>query len=149
MPYKNKEDRIAYYHRHQKQYIYDWREKSDHWNKYQNEYAKRKRRENINLIKSEIRELNIGHGNSLCVKACVIFLYMIEFNRHQQRSIAYMLNYKIKHVDLIFSNWEKYGIYKDKLFNVDLSGNNLEIIIELTLMGLVGSGHLIRIYNNQ
>ena len=149
MPYKSREDRIAYYHRHQKQYVYDWRKKSDHWNRYQNEYRKRKIRKNINLLKSEIRGLDIGHGNSLCFKACVIFLYMIEFNRHQKRSIAYMLNYKIKHVDLIFSNWEKYRIYKDKLFDVDLSGNDLEIRMELTLMGLVGSGQLIRIYSDK
>lgn len=36
MPYKNREDRIAYYHRHQKFYQSEWIERNrDKWNEYQ------------------------------------------------------------------------------------------------------------------
>lgn len=86
--------------------------------------------------------MNIAHGNSLVFKAVTIFFLAAETKIKDHRDAARKLNYEVTHTKKIMTNWINNGIYKEGVFFIEEYNSDLELITQLTLLGLVGAGKL-------
>lgn len=144
MPFKDTAKKKAYYHRHQKHYqkvFIDTHRKE--WNEYQRDYRKNQRREIVEKIKTEAARLNIAEENSLTFKAAVVLQVIILVGITRKSAIARRTGYAREDVDTIFQNWEENGVYKEGKIEMEHCSTDLEMMIQLTLISMVGAGELI------
>lgn len=143
MPYATKKAKTAYYRRHKKFYDAGYiLAHKEEWNKYQREYKVLQRNKVVENIKNTVRALNISEKEDLSFIAVVIFLFIITGNHSNEKHIHKRLGYNYSDTKTVFNNWRLGEIYKNGVF--ELEGQELEIV-EITLIGLLGAGEVIRI----
>lgn len=116
MPYKNKEDRKAYYHRTAKKTLYEWRKNSTWWNDYQREYKKRK-----SILGVTIAWERIKNDPSQFEK------YLKSYNKWRDKNKEKLVSMELESTATLSDRYIKKQLVKDG-FRMDFVNNTPDLI---------------------
>ncbi|TNE74980.1 hypothetical protein EP331_00375 [bacterium] len=146
MPYKDPVKKAKHYSNYQKPYMKEWVKKNkEDWNEYQKNYKVRKRFEEANSIIESVEKLGIAEINSLAFNAGIILFYMLRTNIYKPWAISYRTGILISDIKTVQHNWIKNKVWsKNSGWNFEETKNDIEEIVQITLICLIGSGDIIR-----
>jgi len=146
MPFKDPKKKKAHYENYQKGYMKRYVEKNkDRLNEYQKKYKVRKRFDHVEELKMIIKSENLASEGTKGFDSTLVFLYIWTTGIFKSCAIAYRTGLSFECVNDIKSNWIKCGLWSesDKCFYLEETKTDLEWILQIALVSLVGSGEVI------